>query len=388
MRIAVALGGTDNGQSGIGVYVRSVLPALRLVAERNGDVVFVVGTAKEAAAVHARRSHLDVVLPSHWDAPAASAAFYLGGGASRAAARAGADVLLLPAANRRAEVVGSCPTVGVVHDLAQLHVSDKYDVLRMAYFRHVLKMALPTATELVAISAATRKDLAPFLGRAEDSIRIVANGIDFEKFSPLPEDGERARAQRQKHGLEGPYMLYVSRLEHPGKNHLRLLDAYASSSLRGEVTLVLAGKDWGARAAIIEKAEALGIASHVRLLGFVDDESLLGLYAGASAALMLGLAEGFGLPALEALSMGITVVASSTGGLPEVVGDLGILCDPFDVTDIGKALVRAQTDAGGRARIRVEGPRHAASRGWESTAAGLYEACLAARGTHIERWAA
>ncbi len=390
MRIAVALGGTDFGASGIGVYVRAIVPALERVARAHGDEVVLLGTRRDLAPVQAELESplATVVLAERWDKPAASAALYLSGGADRAAQQAGADVVLLPAANRRASFVGDLPSVAVVHDLAQLHVRGKYDALRMAYVRHALRMALPRATELVAISQATKKDLVGFVGVQPERVRVVPNGIDHQRFQPKDRRGEEASAVRARFGLERPYVLYVSRLEHPGKNHLRLLDAFRVSGLAATTDLVLAGGDWGAREAIEHHARALGIASSVKLLGFVPDDALVGLYAGATAAVMVGLAEGFGLPALEALSMGIVVVASNTGALPEVVGDLGLMCDPLEVTSIQAALERAASDEAHRERVRIGGPLHAASRGWDETARGLHAACAAAYSHREERSAA
>lgn len=377
MKIAIALGGTDFGRSGIGVYVRAVVPALHAHAAARGDDIVLVGTPRDVASIG--EGHLaSKRLAPVWDAPAASAAFYLSGGADRAARAAGADVLLLPAANRRAQLFSSLPTVAVVHDLGQLHVADKYDSLRMAYAKHALRAALPSATELVAISGATKKDIVSFLGVPAERVLVVANGVDRERFRPLERDGAEARGARTQFDLASPYLLYVSRLEHPGKNHIRLVEAFASTSARERFTLALAGGDWGAEAMIRERARDLGVASRVRFLGFVPDASVPGLYAGAASVLMVGLAEGFGLPALEALSMGIPVVASTTGALPEVVGDLGVMCDPYDVASIRAALERVVADAHHASRVRSEGPLHAATRGWDATASGLYDACVSA----------
>jgi len=382
MRIAVALGGTDFGKSGIGVYVRAVVPALAALVDATGDELVLVGTRRDLEPVRAELASPleEVVLDARWDAPAASAALYLSGGVDRAARSGGADVILLPAANRRASLLGAVPTVAVVHDLAQLHVRGKYDAMRMAYVRHVLRAALPRATELVAISGATKKDLVDFIGVPKDRVRIVSNGIDAKRFAPAASDGEEARSAARQFGLDSPYFVYVSRLEHPGKNHLRLLEAFASSPHRATTTLALAGGDWGAKDLIVRRAEELGISDAVKLLGFVPDDALRGLYAGATSAVMVGLAEGFGLPALEALAMGIPIVASTTGALPEVVGDLGLMCDPLEPASIAGALHRAATDRVHRARVRREGPRWAASRGWDATARGLYDACVSAAG--------
>jgi len=105
----------------------------------------------------------------------------------------------------------------------------------------------------------------------------------------------------------------------------------------------------------------------------VADEVLPGLVAGADAVVMVGLHEGFGLPALEALASGRPVVASRSGALPEVVGPLSASCDPWDEGSIKEALDRALTDEALLRRARLDGPAWAARFSWESTADSLFQ---------------
>jgi glycosyltransferase involved in cell wall biosynthesis len=172
-------------------------------------------------------------------------------------------------------------------------------------------------------------------------------------------------------------LLYPARLEHPGKNHLRLLNAYAASAVRASHQLVLAGADWGAEVLIRAEVTRLGLGERVRLLGYVPDELLPGLYAGAAAVVMVGLCEGFGLPALEGLAAGRPVVAARTGALPEVMADLGVLCHPLDCQDMAAALERAVRDEHLASRVRAAGPAHARQLGWERTCEGLLAVCEA-----------
>jgi glycosyltransferase involved in cell wall biosynthesis len=263
------------------------------------------------------------------------------------------------------------PTVAVVHDLANLHVPGKYDALRMAYLRWVMLGALRSADVIVAVSGATRADLVHALGPRHD-VRVVGNGVDTRRFVPRPPGDPEVAAARARAGLPGPYLLYPSRLEHPGKNHLRLLRAFAASGLARTHVLALSGADWGAGPAIQAERARLGLGDAVRLLGWISDRDMPALVAAAAAVIMAGLHEGFGLPALEALAAGRRVAVSSTGALPEVVGELGVLFDPLDEGSIARALGRAVEPS---PEIATAGPRWAAARSWERTAAGLLDAC-------------
>lgn len=378
MKLAISIAGTDRGESGIGTYVREMVPRIARALAARGGVTRVYGTGADLEAYADVLGEVETsTLPDVVDAPGASAAYHLAMLPERAK-REGSDVLLLPAANRRMPFYARIPTVGVVHDLAQRHVHDKYDPFRMAYFEHVLLPALARAPKLVAVSEATRNDLADAIHREPSAIDVVTNGVDVERFRAMSIDAARASLAELDLVLPERYVLYVSRLEAPGKNHVRLVEAFARSERLAGHHLVLAGKDWGARDAILRAAERHGVEARVKLLGFVPSEAIPPLMAASELVTMVGLFEGFGLPALEALSMGIPVVASSTGALPEVVGPLGALCHPHDVDSMKSALERAAFDPALRARVLEEGPAWAAARSWDGSAEALLASCIAA----------
>jgi glycosyltransferase involved in cell wall biosynthesis len=375
MRLAVALGGTDLGRSGLGIYVSATLPRLATRIRRAGGRLVAIGTRGELGAYDALLDGFDrVTVHDAWQSPAANALWHLAA-AGNAAASAGADVLLLPAATRRATALSPVPTVAVVHDLAPLRVKGKYDPLRMAYGRYLVVGALRTADVIVAVSDTTRLDMEQALGRASGAVRVVLNGVDHERFAPAGDADPGVRAARERLGSERPYVLYLARLEHPGKNHLRLLRAFAASRARSSHVLAFAGADWGALPLIQAEIARLGLEREVVLLGYLPDGIIPGLVVGADAVMMVGLYEGFGLPALEALAAGRPVAASRTGALPEVVGELAALCDPLDERSIADAMGHALEDEALRERCRIEGPRRARARSWDTTADGLLDAC-------------
>ena len=216
MRIVFALGGTDWGGSGIGIWVRAMLPRMAATARARGDEVVLLGTAEDLSAYSEAAAGLACeTIPRAFDHPATSALYYLGRSAPRAR-RAGGDVLLLPAANRRLPLVPGAPTVAVVHDLAQLHVAEKYDPFRMVYFTRVVVPALRAARRLVAVSEATRTDLRAAIGPGGPPNDVVPNGVEHERFPPAAPDDPRVAEARTATGLDEPYLLYASRLEHPG----------------------------------------------------------------------------------------------------------------------------------------------------------------------------
>lgn len=374
-RIAIGLAGSDLGRSGIGVYVREVLPRIAQLAITHGGRVYVFGTKREMEAYS--DALVDVspyVLPASHDRPAMSAAWYTLR-ANALAADLGANVVLHLAGNRR--VSGRDAAIGrvaVVHDLAQLHVSDKYDAARMLYVRNILSRSLSGVDAIATPSSATAADVRAHVAGSRPT--VIPNGVDIQRFTPLAENDPRRRTAFEVLGARRPYIFYPARFELPGKNHLRLLRAYAASDAARTHDLVLVGADWGALADVRTEIGRLGLGERVRLPGFIDDAALPIAMASASAIAMVGLHEGFGLPALEGLACGIPVVAANTGSLPEVLGPLAAYANPRNENDLAAAIDRVVTDGVLRARARFEGPDRAASFSWDRVATDLFSLCL------------
>ena len=169
------------------------------------------------------------------------------------------------------------------------------------------------------------------------------------------------------------HVLFVGTLE-PRKNIAGLLDAYTRLVTRapGVPDLVLAGgggaDDWPERA-----ARPL-LAGRVRRTGYLDTPALRALFVGARVLVLPSLDEGFGLPALEAMTVGVPVVASNRGALPEVVGDAGVLVDPTDTAAIADALERVLTDDALAASCTARGLRRARAFNWQASARSLRRA--------------
>ena len=165
------------------------------------------------------------------------------------------------------------------------------------------------------------------------------------------------------------FLLHVGTCD-PRKNLPRLLQAFASAA-EGEgdpPSLVLAGAPGLASEAVEREIEHLGIASLVQRLGYVCDDELQWLYQSCSGFLYPSLAEGFGLPVLEALSQGAAVLTSDTSSLPEVAGDAALLVDPTDVAAMRAGLSELSRDTETRRRLRSDGPKRAARFSWARTA--------------------
>jgi glycosyltransferase involved in cell wall biosynthesis len=374
LHLAIPVLGTDHGQSGIGHYVRHVIPVIARTLEQSGGRITILANRREVEAYREALSCSPIIsVRTVPDLPPALEAAYHLVQVGRVAKEVGANCLLLLAGNRRLVVQSSMPCVAVVHDLAQLEVSGKYDAFRMLYVSRVLCKLLARVTRLVAVSGTTRERMVDALGLQNEDVRVIHNGIDHNRFQVAPSPMAPPISPEIVAG--GPYVLYSSRLEHPGKNHERLLRAFAASALRTDHQLVFAGKDWGAQAHLEKVVLELGLGEKVRFLGYVPDDVLPVLVRNASAVAMVGLCEGFGLPAVEALACGTPLLASNTGALPEVTGGLAELCDPLSVDSIRDALERVVHLDEIRIRAREQGPTWASQFSWDRAGTSLVDVC-------------
>ncbi len=239
----------------------------------------------------------------------------------RRAAAAGADVYHCPTP-RAPFTRGSLPLVVTVHDLVPVLFPETMTSWSRLYGRATMRGVLRSADIIVTPSTDTANDLTSCLGVDADRIRVVWNGVDDVFFSPPEGNDER-----------DPYVLFVGTPE-PRKNLPRLIEAMGELRARGypHRLVVAGGGGWG---------DVHLQAEHVDLAGRVSDAKLVSLYAGAACLALPSLHEGFGLPAAEAMAVGTPVVAGSGGALPEIVGNAGILVDPYDVNAIAAGIERA-----------------------------------------------
>lgn len=263
-----------------------------------------------------------------------------------------------------------CALVSTIHDLAPFHVSGKYDWKRMVYGRLIVKRLARRQQEIIAVSENTARDLESFFRLSRERMTVVWNGIDHSRFRP----GQARAAKSEvmaRWQLDGPFFLYVSRLEHPAKNHVRLIDAFSTfkAQTASNWLLALSGSDWHRSEAIHEAAARSPFAKDIHFLGFVEDAALPVLYQATDVFVYPSLFEGFGFPPVEAMACGCPVISSKRGSLAEVVRDAAMGIDPEDTGDIAKALSRMANSAEERERWRTRGFANATRFNWHENAA-------------------
>jgi len=237
-----------------------------------------------------------------------------------------------------------------------------------ASWERTTRLATRTATRVIAISHAAATDIARAYGIDPARIDVTPLGVRAE----LPAVATPAPELRARFGLgDGRLLLSVGQYQ-PYKAQDQLIRAVAQLEHR-DVVLALAGPPTAFGDELAELAAQLGIADRVRLLGFVGDDDLEGLYAAADAVVQPSRIEGFGLPALEALQRGRPLACSDRSALGEVVGDAALRFDPDDIDAIATAVGRLLDDPRLRSDLELRGPRRAAGFSWETTAAATLE---------------
>jgi len=279
------------------------------------------------------------------------------------------DVLHVPS-YRRLLWRKPCPMVATIHDLAPFRVPDKYDWKRMLYGRVIVRWLAWRQDRIIAVSQNTATDLVRFFRLPPDRIQVIHNGLDHQRFRPEPLGRSKTWANK-RFGLEAPFFLYVARLEHPAKNHLRLISAFEQFRAWCHLPwqLVLAGSDWHGAEAIHTAIGRSPQRQQIRSLGFVQDHELPDLYRAADGFIYPSLYEGFGLPPIEAMACGCPVISSTRGSLAEVIGDAALTVDAENVGDIAEKMIALATGAASSEALRLAGLAQAEKFNWTRTAA-------------------
>jgi glycosyltransferase involved in cell wall biosynthesis len=247
------------------------------------------------------------------------------------------DLLHIPS-YRRIIACSPAPQVVTVHDCAPFRLRDKYGPLRGIFGRKVAPFLAKRCDKILTVSAFTKGDIVQFYGIAEEEVEVIHNGLDHTTYKPAALDA--LESFRNRKSIKGPFYLYISRLEHPGKNHLALIKAFEQLRREdaGEIQLVLGGARWHGAEVIEAAVKCSEFRESIHLVGFVEEADLPLWYASAEALVFPSLFEGFGLPVAEAMACGTNVLCSDRASLPEVGGAAAIYFSPESVDSIVAAM--------------------------------------------------
>ena len=384
MRILVSCIPYDKGKSGISVYVREVVRSLAaqgheltLLCEPDENGLNPPDAGQETLSSLSSHVSCPMVHAPRWTRrPALSMLWHLLFLPFWIRRRRGEfDGFVICAANRRVCAWYPVPTVATVHDLANFHIPGKYSRLRMFYLAHVLPHFAKKAHHLVAVSGATKADMVKFWHCRKEDVTVLYNGLQCGRETRDARRGEHSRltADVSCRGMSRS-ILYISRIEHPGKNHVRLIEAYGKlpRTLAEAHPLVIVGSDWKDAEVVHAAAAASPYSDLIRFSGFADGEALERLWAEAGFYVFPSLFEGFGLSLVEAMAKGVPCACSNNGSLGEIAGDVAITFDPYDVDAIAAAIKRLLEESPElRAERIARGLEHVKKFSWPDHAKGI-----------------
>jgi len=254
-----------------------------------------------------------------------------------------------------------------VHDMTWLRFPETMEKRNYRRLKDGVERSIAQSCRILTISQFSKKEIVSLLGVPEERISVVPCAPSLSKQT---EDFELCAGKFQ---ISKPYLLHVGTIE-PRKNLVRLLRAYAllKKEQKTPHQLVLAGgRGWEAEG-IYRLAEEL---PGVILTGYISPEEKNALYQNAEAFVFPSLYEGFGIPPLEAMASGCSVVCSNAASLPEVVGEAARLVDPLDEADIAQGIWDVLSDREYAARLTEAGHRQVQRFIWEASAEKLTQIC-------------
>jgi glycosyltransferase involved in cell wall biosynthesis len=254
--------------------------------------------------------------------------------------------------------IGGPPLVTTVHDVSFEDEPGLFSLPTRLRLKWLVRWSVRRSAAVTAVSEFTRRRLIELYRLPPEKVHVVHNGVSsrWRPISPI-----EAPAALAGVALPERFVLFVG-TSHERKNLARLMAAVGAlrSAGHSELGLVIAGPPAAART-----------PDWVTHLGYVTDDVLRALYGRAAAVAYVSLYEGFGLPVLEALASGATVVASSTTGVREAAGEACVLVDPSDVDAVAEGLRAALEDTRLRDELRGRAPAHLARFTWARAAEAM-----------------
>lgn len=370
MRIAWTSYVLDQGRSGIATYIQSLLRALDCASEEHEYDIWLAKGSERYLPKLGPHMHLRYSAPVI-EHPIVNILWH-NLQLPFEAGRYGYDLVHVPSI-RRIPLVKGCPVVATIHDLAVFSMPDKYSWPRVFYHKQILRRLVHRCDQVITVSNYTKEDIIRHTGFPEERIHVIYSGLDTEVYRPLAVADSKEHLQKT-YGLSQPMIVYVSRLEHPAKNHLRLIQAFEQFKQQHDSphVLVLAGPDWNGADEVKNYAAQSPISDQIVFLGSIPRDDIVRLYSACEFMAFPSLFEGFGFPLLEALACGARVICSDSTALSELALGYAETFDPYSVEEIAASMEHA-IERSFTNEEKERGIEYARSFQWDKTAREVLE---------------
>ena len=360
MRIGIDIRVLSGRRTGIGRFVGQLLGGLASVDSENSYALFFNALKGPVPADIPRNENFETIS-IRWPNKLLNAAWAYSPFPKMESFTGALDVFHAP--NFQMPPVRRAASVLTIHDLVFLLHPEMAIPASVRHFGPRIRHDPRRADIIVADSDATAEGIIEHLDASPERVKTVYPGATI-----IPRvTEEQIKAVTRKHGINSDFIFFVGAIE-PRKNLARLFKAFDRSGLHRDLELVLVGpKGWHTKE-IFDTWEALPCREKIRWLDYVEDADLAALYSGATFFAYPSLLEGFGLPILEAMSVGCPVLTSNLSSMPEVAGDAALYVDPLDIDSIASGMRRLANDAELRKALAERGQKRVKLFSWERTA--------------------
>jgi glycosyltransferase involved in cell wall biosynthesis len=320
---------------------------------------------------------VDFELPSNWEVRIINyARFWTQFGLSLEMFLRPVDVLFVPA--HTVPIIHPKKTIVTIHGLEYEFCPEAYSFFERIYMRLTIKKSCQWASEIISVSENTKKDLINLYHVSEEKIKVVYEGYDREtrNFKLISND-KISKSNTKYKILDTKYILFVGRIEER-KNIINIIKAFEILKEKYKIShkLVLAGKPGFGFQKIQRKIQDTKYIDQIILTGFVADEEKWELLKKTDAFVFPTQYEGFGIPVLEAQSVGCPVVASNNSSIPEVAGKGAFLVDPLSPEDIAERIFEIISNKELKDDIIQKGLKNTERFGWEKCAKEIAKSLL------------
>lgn len=268
------------------------------------------------------------------------------------------------------------PQMITVHDLAFEHYETHTPVLVRKFYKYFVPKYCAKAKKILAVSNFTKQDIAERYNIDEKKIDVIYNGIDVEESRV---DGQWSM-EEYKNRIQQPYFIFIGAV-HPRKNILGLLKAFEKfkTDFSHPHQLVIAGRKAWMNNELENFHSSMKYKNDIIWIEKIERSALMSLLKNSFALIYPSFFEGFGIPIIEAMSLGVPVICSDTSSMPEVSAGAAITIDPHDISAISKAMNHLIVDEKLRSDLIQKGLNRAKYFDWDFSAkkvADLIQRCL------------
>ena len=357
MRIAIDLTSLPTQLVGVGTYAKSLITSLAQYDTNNQYFIFIKREHSNVFAIN--QNNINVIYQKNilrnkilrvlWEQ------FILPIYIKRL------KIDLLHSIHYTIPLFAGCKVVVTFHDMTFFLFPKKHIFIKRIFFKLFIYISSWRANRLIAVSNNTKKDIIKFMHINNDKIDVVYEIID-SRYHPIKNESAILKV-KDKYKILNKFILYVGTLE-PRKNIICLIQAYHNLLTKKLINhqLVIVGKKGWYYQEIFNMVNKLGLnegRQKIIFTGYVPEEELPFLYNAADVFVYPSLYEGFGIPPLEAMACGVPVISSDLSSLPEVIGEAGILINPYNIQDIYQALYKLLNDDKLKKELKYKGLKRA-----------------------------